>query len=156
MAKRSKRRAKGAAKRKAKRRVARVQAPRSTGSAEVVKQIAAYRAELVEQRNELQSKIDQATAALDAMGSTPTPPRPAARTTDRRANAGGRRKRKGSLKVYILDVLDKGGQMAVKDIAAAVRRAGYKTNSANFGNQVSNALAQMDEVTKLERGRYQR
>ncbi|MCP4247282.1 MAG: hypothetical protein GY778_09570 [bacterium] len=46
--------------------------------------------------------------------------------------------------------------MRATAIAVAVKRAGYSTGSSNFANQVSNALAQMGELTKIERGRYRR
>jgi hypothetical protein len=98
----------------------------------------------------LQAEIDGLSAALGALGAS-AGARPAVRGRPR----GGRRGvRAGSLKSYVLKVLKPRGEMAVKDIAIAVRRAGYRTKSANFPNQVSNALAQMGELTKTGRGRY--
>jgi hypothetical protein len=66
----------------------------------------------------------------------------------------GKGLRKGSLKSYILKVMRPGQVMAVKDIAAAVRRSGYRTKSANFANQVSNALATTAGVKKVSRGKF--
>ena len=138
-----------------KRRVAAV--PRAAGVGGMVRQLTAYRAALMAQQADLQTQIDQLGEALDALGAAPTAARgPGRKPRVKRAGkrGGARGRREGSLKTYILRVLSKGGEQKVKDIAAAVRRAGYKTGSANFGNQVSNALAQMEEVTKTGRGMY--
>ncbi len=62
--------------------------------------------------------------------------------------------REGSLKSYILKVMRPGEVMAVKDIAALVRSRGYRTDSSNFANQVSNALAQIPTVRKVSRGKF--
>ena len=112
---------------------------------------------LLRQQAELQAQIDQVTQALEALGGSVVGghSRPA-RPTGNSARSGVRGRRQDSLKSRILKVMKVGEEMAVKDIAAAVRKAGYKTNSVNFGNQVSNALAQMKEVSKTGRGRFKR
>lgn len=44
--------------------------------------------------------------------------------------------------------------MAVKDVTAAVVRAGYQTRNRTLGKSVGIALAQMPNVTKLGRGTF--
>jgi hypothetical protein len=149
MAKRRKRRTKKVArkKRRTKRRA------RAYGSAGLIKQLTVHRNALVAQQAGLQGEIDGIGAAIEALGGRASA-RPATRGRPRGRPRGRRGLRKGSLKSYILRVLKPRGEMAVKDIARGVKRAGYKTTSKNFANQVSNALAQMDELTKMGRGRY--
>ncbi len=120
----------------------------------------AYRSDLVGKQAALQAEIDGLGAAIAAMGGSAAAAAAGGSKVGRpKAGGGGRGRRgarAGSLKSYVLRVMKKGSQMAVKDIAVAVKRAGYSTNSSNFANQVSNALAQMGELTKVERGRYRR
>ena len=152
MAKKRKRRKKKVARRK---RAARARPGAAVRAGGLVAQMRAYRAGLMNQQAALQAEIDGLTAALEALGG-------AARPRARAAGPAGRRPRRGrptalragSLKSFILKVLKPRGEMAVKDIAVAVRRVGYKTKSSNVPNQVSNALAQMTGLTKTGRGRY--
>ncbi|HUU82236.1 MAG TPA: hypothetical protein VM243_01915 [Phycisphaerae bacterium] len=150
MAKKRKRR-----KKKVARKTGRAKAQgRAAGPAGLLKQLAAHRQMLEQQQVALQDEMDSIAAAIQALGGADGRRRGARRAT-RRATPGARRGiRKGSLKSYILRVLKGKGEMAVKDVAVAVRHAGYRTGSSNFPNQVSNALAQMDQVTKTGRGRY--
>lgn len=137
------------------RRKATGRAAGGAGTGGLVKQLQAYRSDLIGRQAGLQAEIDGLGAAIAALGGSVA----TAKAGRPRAGGGGRGRRgarAGSLKSYVLRVMKKGSQMAVKDIAVAVKRAGYSTNSANFANQVSNALAQMDELTKVERGRYRR
>lgn len=149
MAKKRKRRTKRVARKKRRAKVRR----RASGPAGLLRQLAAHRQTLVVRQAALQDEIDSISAAIDALGGAGQR-RPAARAARRVRPTGRRGIRKGSLKSYILRVLKPRGEMAVKDIAVAVRRAGYRTGSKNFPNQVSNALAQMDGLTKTGRGRY--
>lgn len=137
------------------RRKATGRAAGGAGTGGLVKQLQAYRSDLIGRQAGLQAEIDGLGAAIAAMGGSGTvgPGRPKASVGGGRGRRGAR---PGSLKSYILRVMKKGSQMAVKDIAVAVKRSGYSTNSSNFANQVSNALAQMGELTKVERGRYRR
>jgi hypothetical protein len=151
MAKKRKRRKKRVVRKKRKKRRAKA-VRRVSGPAGLVRQLNAHRQALVKQQAALQDEIDSISAAIDALGGARRRAPVRARRGVRR---GGRRAvRKGSLKSYVLRVLQSRGEMAVKDIAKAVKRAGYRTGSKNFPNQVSNALAQMDELTKTGRGRY--
>jgi len=121
----------------------------------LVAQLQSIKAQLLGQQSAIEARIQGLDAALAAVGA----PAPAAkarvgRPPGRRRGRSGRAPRAGSLKSFILKVMKPGEGMAVKDIAVAVRRAGYRTNSNNFPNQVSNALAQMKELSKVGRGVY--
>ena len=122
-------------------------------AAPLLAQMAAYRDQLVEQQAGLQAEIDKLSEAMSTLGAATT-----RRKVGRRARRGPRRGaagvRAGSLKSFILKVMRPGQVMAVKDVAAAVRRRGYKTKSHNFPNQVSNALAQIPSVKKVSRGKF--
>ncbi len=127
---------------------------------------AALRNALNELRAE-RDRLDQRIAAIEA-ALTPSATRTAAAparsvATPSRLPAGRKRMghgyggyRKGSVKEYILRVLEKAsGPMQVKDIATAVVRAGYKTRNQTLAKSVGLALASMPEVEKVGRGAYQ-
>lgn len=120
--------------------------------------------------NELRAERDQLDRRIAAIEAALSPS--AGRAATSTASAGARsaalppgRKRmghgyggyrKGSVKEYILRVLEKAsGPMQVKDIAAAVVRAGYKTRNQTLAKSVGLALASMPEVEKVGRGAYQ-
>lgn len=64
--------------------------------------------------------------------------------------------REGSLQTAIRAVLERViGPLKVGEIVEAVRKAGYASKSANLNVIVSNRLAQMDDVEKVDRGLYQ-
>ncbi len=116
-------------------------------------QMAAYRDELMAQQSGIQDQIIKLDAAMRTLGGAPRA------AVGRRPTLGVRRGRgggirEGSLKSYILKVMRPGEVMAVKDIAALVRSRGYRTDSSNFANQVSNALAQIPTVRKVSRGKF--
>lgn len=116
-------------------------------------ELAKHRATLVAQQADLEAEIDKVTGAIKLLGGRTAAAKPGRRRRARRTVAG-KGLRKGSLKSYILKVMRPGQVMAVKDIAAAVRRSGYSTKSANFANQVSNALATTVGVKKVSRGKF--
>jgi hypothetical protein len=63
------------------------------------------------------------------------------------------RHRPGSLKDFIVRVLSAAsGPMSVKDIAAGVLEAGYKSKNRTLAKSVGIALAQMPEVARVRRG----
>jgi hypothetical protein len=117
-------------------------------------QMTAYRDSLLREQSDLQAEIDKLTDAMEALGSGGG--RGAAgrgmRVAARGKGKGG--VRPGSLKSYILKVMRPGQVMAVKDVAVLVRKRGYRTGSHNFANQVSNAMAQMPQLTKISRGKF--
>ncbi len=118
-------------------------------------QMSAYRAELLAQQSDIQNQVDKLDEAMSTLGgSAPASGRAPARITHARRGRPPGGVREGSLKSYIVKVMRKGQVMAVKDIAVAVRRGGYRSTSANFANQVSNALAQIPSVTKVSRGKF--
>ena len=61
----------------------------------------------------------------------------------------------GSLKDFILRVLrGRVRPMRVKDITAAVRKAGYATKNRTLDKSVGNALAATPQIVKVARGQY--
>ena len=139
--------ARGATKKRSRRRAV------GRATAGPLAQLAKHRATLVAQQADLQAEIDRVTGAIKLLGGRAAAAKPGRRTRARRTVAGTGM-RKGSLKSYILKVMRPGQVMAVKDIAVAVRRSGYKTTSSNFANQVSNALANTPGVKKVSRGKF--
>ncbi len=138
--------------------------PSGSGDAKrIASDIKAIHRTLVEQRNQMDGRIqamEQAIAALT--GETPSAaPRAAAaapaQTGARRGRPPGSRSqgyRDGSLKAYIDKVLrTSGAPVAIKDITRGVTKAGYRTKSKTLGNQVSAAIADM-KVRKVGRGMY--
>ena len=67
----------------------------------------------------------------------------------------GKNARAGTLKDFIARVLrgmSKG--RSVKDMAAAVKKAGYKSKSKTLGHAISKTLADMKNVVRVGRGVY--
>lgn len=134
---------------------------------------------LLERKEQLAAELDELGATLEAMlqggtiapgrgasatrrAATPAKPgRPARgskpRRTDDDAAAGTpKAAREGSLPVFIRSVLERVvGPLRVAEIVAAVQQAGYASKSENLGIIVSNRLAQMDDIERVERGLYQ-
>ena len=44
--------------------------------------------------------------------------------------------------------------MKIADIAAAVKKGGYKTNSSNFSTILGQRIPEMKDVKRVERGVY--
>jgi len=109
---------------------------------------------LTAQRDDLDRRIAALDNALSAMGAAVRPVAGARVAVGRgRGGRGGRRA--GSLKDYIARVLSAGsGAMAVKDIAAAVVKAGYKSSNKTLAKSVGSALAHMPDVLKVGRGLF--
>ena len=107
-----------------------------------------YMNRLCADRDRLDRQIAALQGALGSLGA-------ATRAPAGRGGGGGRRPREGSLKEFITKVLSKnGGPMAVKDVTAAVVKAGYETRNRTLGKSVGIALAQMPNVAKLGRGTF--
>ncbi len=124
--------------------------PKNAAAGRLLAQMASYRSTLLDDLDSVQSQIDSIEAAMAKMGSAPS----GRRRGRPPGGGGGRGFREGSVKGFILKALKGNGEMAVKDVAKSVLKLGYGTDSNNFPNQVSNALAQMPQVTKMGRGRY--
>jgi hypothetical protein len=120
------------------------------GLPELVRDIQSYRDELGAQRMELDAQVARLDEVLAALGGS-APAKPAA---PRRGRAAGGF-RAGSLKTYVERVLgSSGAPMSVKNITAAVRKAGYKTKNKTLAKSVGNALADMRNVGKVSRGMF--
>ena len=120
----------------------------SGGLGAAIASMKAYRDHLAARRSEIDNRLQAIDAALAAIGSTVPKPVVARRRR-------GTKPRGGSLKEYIARVLrglTKG--KSVKDIAAAVVKAGYKSKDKRLSQSVGKALAQMNKVTKVGRGVY--
>lgn len=128
----------------------------AAGAAGVMRQMRVYRQSLAARRAQLDSQIRGIDQALSALGASARPrTRRAARV--RRAARGrrGARPRKGSLKDFIGNVLRvRKGPVAVKDVTAAVLKAGFKTKNKTLAKSVGIALSQMPGVMKVSRGLF--
>ncbi len=126
-------------------------------SSDPVRYLQVCHQELLQQRALLDQKVQALENAINAIGGFtpvkrgPGPGRPPRRGPGR---PPGGAPRPGSLKDYIARVLSEGGIMAVKDIAAGVLRAGYKTKNKTLAKSVGIALAEMKTVRKVGRGRF--
>lgn len=122
--------------------------------------LTAARSSLIGQRENLDRQIAAIDQALLAFGGhAPAVFNSAAAPT---ARAGGQRRggarkggvRPGTLKDYIHRVLAGGGVMAVKDIAAGVVKAGFKSKNKTLAKSVGIALAKMPGVKRVGRGKF--
>ena len=107
---------------------------------------------------------DRPRAGRPRSGEPPRGPPLRAEPTDEAPHAKGKRSRRlaqgapreGSLQTAIRAVLERViGPLKVAEIVEAVRKSGYASKSANLNVIVSNRLAQMDDVEKVDRGLYQ-
>ena len=123
--------------------------------------------ELLARRDALAHDLEELGETLQAMlagSSAPHAERPRAEPSGKapRAKAKAARRvtqgapREGSLQAAIRAVLGRViGPLKVAEIVEAVRKSGYASKSANLNVIVSNRLAQMDDVEKVDRGLYQ-
>jgi hypothetical protein len=133
-------------------RIART-APRQSGTtgagiAGVIRELSAYGDQVAAQRAEVDAQIAAVEGALAALGAS---------AGGAQVRASGRRPsfRQGSLKDHIARVLGaRRGPMSVKDITAAVRRAGYRSKNKTLDKSVGVALAEMRQIVKVARGQY--
>jgi len=132
------------------RAVPRQPAQTGAGLAGAVGQLRAYQDELAAQRTQLDAQLAAVESALSALGAT-------ASVATRRVTTHGRGAgaRQGSLKDHIARVLGaRSGPMAVKDVAAAVLKAGYKSRDKTLAHTVGKLLAAMPNTVRVERGQY--
>jgi uncharacterized C2H2 Zn-finger protein len=118
------------------------------GIAGAIGELSAYRDQLAAQRTEVDAQIAAVESALAALGAS---------AGGAQVRASGRRPsfRQGSLKDHIARVLGaRRGPMSVKDITAAVRRAGYRSKNKTLDKSVGNSLGKMRQVVKVARGQY--
>lgn len=130
----------------------------SPGAVQLLKQMEAFHTELSAQRSQIDAQISSIESALNAMGSAPTvrsAPVRVASTGRRRISGGAGGARAGSLKDRIVKVLrQRSKPMTPRDIAGAVKGAGYKTKAKDLTKAVSNALPEMKIVKRVGRGLY--
>lgn len=108
-------------------------------------------AELTAQRDGIDAQLDAIRQAMSAINATV--PRAGAAGSGPKSTV--RAGRAGSLKDYIVRVLrGRGGALAPREIATAVKKAGYKTKSDDLTKAVSNALSDTPGVRKVSRGQY--
>jgi hypothetical protein len=121
----------------------------AAGLAAAVGDIQRYRNELAVQRAALDSQVPALDQAITALGGS---------VASVKVHRGGRGRlafRAGTLPACIRQVLHAHrGPMAIKDIAAAVRRAGFKSRDKNLSHSVGKCLAAMPGVQKVGRGVY--
>ncbi len=125
-------------------------APTGAGLAGAVGQLRAYQDELAGQRAQIEAQLAAVESALSALGAT-------ASVATRRVTTRGRgaAARQGSLKDHIARVLGaRSGPMAVKDVAAAVLKAGYKSRDKTLAHTVGKLLAAMPNTVRVARGQY--
>lgn len=124
----------------------------------VVASLRAARDELLARQQSIAGQlraIDQALAAFGVTaGRAVVPPAVAVAGRGRRRGPSPGTIRPGSLKDHIRRVLAGGGVMAVKDIAAAVLRSGFKTKNKTLAKSVGIALAKMPGVVRVGRGKF--
>jgi len=114
----------------------------------VLRDLEACRDQLVTRRAQLDSQLAAVDHALSALGATAAGRRVA---EQRRAPAG----RQGSLRDFVGRVLRAHqGPMAVKEITAAVLKAGYQSRDKTLGHTVAKLLSAMPEVVRVARGQY--
>lgn len=135
--------------------------PKTSAGSGVVGSLQAARAELAAQRGAVDRQIAAVDAALSAFGAAGggggARVGGGARAVGRPKGSGARTAgvRKGSLKEYLLRVLNSaGGVMAVKDITSAVLRAGYKSKNQTLAKSVGIALTETPGVKKVGRGKF--
>lgn len=103
------------------------------------------------ERESIEAQLDGIRTAMDALGAA-VPAPSAGRSAGRRGSGGGR---PGSLKDYIVRVLrGRSGSLSPREIAGAVKKAGYPTKSDDLTKAVSNMLPQIPAVRKVSRGQY--
>ena len=129
---------------------------------------------LLERRNQLAEELAELGTTLEAMleGGSVAPGRRTAATAKapklaqkaaaataakgKRSAPRAKVSREGGLTTFIRAVLERVvGPLRVAEIVDAVQKAGYASKSSNLNIIVSNRIAQMDDVEKVERGLYQ-
>ncbi|MCA9278172.1 MAG: hypothetical protein H6815_05190 [Phycisphaeraceae bacterium] len=124
---------------------------------------------LAERRDELLAELDMIDAEMASLGASSSQPtrRSATRASTKRVSTGGKRastkkrrgggRRKGkggsTLEDSLVAVLT-GKTMGVTEVADAVLKAGYKSDSPNFRTIVNQCLTKSDRIKKIARGQY--
>jgi hypothetical protein len=118
-------------------------------------------------RDKLAKKLASLEAELSSLGLSSGGGRPgrkpgrragAARKAGPRRGAGRRKRARNSVSLpeTICKVVKVGATVSPAEVAASVRKTGYKSTAAHFGMMVSNALSKDARFKRLSRGQYQR
>ena len=113
----------------------------------------AHHADLIALRAELDRRIAAMAAAIELLeGAGATPPR---LSTGKRGRPVGSGRKSGTLRHAIMQVLRQSSRpMMPKDIAAAVKKSGYKSKSKDLTHSVSNLLTTIKAIKKVGFGLY--
>jgi hypothetical protein len=128
--------------------------PRTTGvgTAGAIRELAAFRDTLVAARDRIDVQIPVIAGVLSALDASASPAVTHHAAGHRRSTSA----RTGSLNEFVERVLRAHrGPMAVKDVTAAVLKAGYKSRDKTLRHSVQKLLAAMPDVIKVARGQYQ-
>lgn len=141
----------------------------SDGAARIVADLRDYHSNLSSQCAAIEAEMQGIATAIDSISGAAAGSAGAPRKRGRPAKKGGSARRgrppgrksgkgprAGSLPDFILRVLgQRKSALSLKDIAASVVKAGYKTKSRHLSTAVSNALPKIRGVKKVGRGMYQ-
>jgi len=123
-----------------------------TDSANLLSGIQAYHENLLARRDQIDLELSALGNALSALGSAQTGP---AKSGGQKRGRRGKGAREGSLKSFIVKVLDRQSTPATpKEIASKVMRSGYKSRAKDLTKAVSNALPELKAIKKVGFGRY--
>ena len=132
--------------------VLRVRTGSSIGAAGVSASLRTYHEELTAQVAALDSQMSAVDGAMQALGTAPSPK--AARRVKKRGGGGGGG-RAGSLKDFIGRALRQvSTPQSPIQIAARVKKIGYKSKAKDLAKAVGNALPLMKSVKKVGFGKY--
>lgn len=113
--------------------------------------------QLVGERDSLIARLDEINAELANFDVAPSAGAAPSSAPRRAGGRGGKRgprpKNKTTLEGAMVSVI-RTKVMGVSEIAAAVKKSGYKTNAANFRTMVNQTLIKSKKFKKIERGRY--
>jgi hypothetical protein len=128
--------------------------------------------DLIGERDELRARLEELDEQIEMLssisggGAAPArrgrPPKQRGRPAGRRGRppASGRKRatrkrpRNDASLAEAMATLLQGKTMGVTEIASAVQKAGYKTNSENFRTIVNQTLIKDDRFKKVSRGQY--
>ena len=123
-----------------------------TDSANLLSGIQAYHENLLARRDQIDLELSALGNALSALGSAQTGP---AKSGGQKRGRRGKGAREGSLKSFIVKVLDRQSTPATpKEIASKVMGSGYKSRAKDLTKAVSNALPELKAIKKVGFGRY--
>ena len=110
---------------------------------------------LLRRRGKLQAQVDALDAQIAQLGGSVNGE--ARRGPGRRTRGGTGRRRRAKNGMTLTEALAKAlgrRSMSVTEAAAAVRKAGYRTNSKSFRTQVNIALIKSGKFKRVGRGEY--